>query len=97
MPASPFESNRDTVTGAATINANGLGGKAVVDNNGAAMHAGALTAGHVYSFAYDGTSFELQSPAADTLYAEGVLSRRTLAWPTPMSRRCLALPRLPLA
>ncbi len=43
----------------------------MVDSNGAAMHAGALTAGHVYSFTYDGTSFELQSPAADTLYAEG--------------------------
>lgn len=46
-----------TNTGAATINVNGLGAKAIVDRIGSALSAGDLIAGEVVRLTYDGTQF----------------------------------------
>jgi hypothetical protein len=47
-------------TGAATVNVNGLGVKAIVRRNGStAMAAGDLVAGTLYEVTYDGTSFRV--------------------------------------
>lgn len=57
-----------TNTGATTINVNGLGAKAI-QSNGAALVAGQLVAGQVYSLVYDGTNFQLQTTSAPTIVA----------------------------
>lgn len=46
-----------TNTGAATINVNGLGAKAIVDRVGSALSSGDLIAGEVVRLTYDGTQF----------------------------------------
>ena len=50
-----------TNTGAATLNINGLGAKAIVSPNGAAMLPYDIRAGGIYCVVYDGTSFQLIS------------------------------------
>lgn len=57
-----------TNTGATTINVNGLGAKAI-QSNGAALVAGQIVAGQIYSLIYDGTNFQLQTTAAPTITA----------------------------
>lgn len=57
-----------TNTGATTINVNGLGTRAV-QFNGAALVAGQLSAGRIYSMIYDGTNFQLQTSAAPVITA----------------------------
>jgi hypothetical protein len=49
-----------TNTGAATINVNGLGAKAIKDSKGNAMTAGKLRATSIYTLRYNGTDFILQ-------------------------------------
>lgn len=46
-------------TGASTLNANGLGAKAVVDAAGTALASGAIAANSYYFLIYDGTSFRI--------------------------------------
>lgn len=46
-------------TGAATINVNGLGAKALVRQTGAALAAGDIVSGSIYEAIYDGTSFQI--------------------------------------
>lgn len=52
-----------TNTGAATINLNGLGAKAI-QKRGAALAAGDITANNIVVIVYDGTQFQMVSPAA---------------------------------
>jgi hypothetical protein len=54
----------NTNTAAATLNVNGLGPKAIVDQSGAALLAGALVGGSAYRLVYDGTSFRMLSSTA---------------------------------
>jgi hypothetical protein len=49
-------------TGAATINVNGLGVKAIKRHDGSAVQAGDIVAGAGYVVIYDGTDFRLVSP-----------------------------------
>lgn len=53
-----------TNTGAATLNVNGLGAKAIVQQSGAALASGMLMAGQVFDVIYDGTRFQLLSGAS---------------------------------
>lgn len=65
-----------TNTGATTINVNGLGAKAV-QFNGAAVTAGQLVSGQIYSMVYDGTNFQVASPPSvspGTIRAAGDLA-----------------------
>ncbi|WP_298165139.1 hypothetical protein [Novosphingobium sp.] len=65
-----------TNTGATTINVNGLGAK-TVQFNGAALTAGQLVAGQIYSMVYDGTNFQVASPPSASvgrIMAAGELS-----------------------
>lgn len=48
-------------TGASTLNVNSVGAKNILDINGAALTAGAIPAGSIASFIYDGTQFILLS------------------------------------
>ena len=50
-----------TNTGAATLNVNSLGTKDITDRSGAALAAGALTAGETAHLVYDGARFRLNS------------------------------------
>lgn len=61
-----------TNTGAATINVNGLGAKSLKTQSGAALAAGDITSGRVYTITYDGTNFtvvELATPEAGSVTA----------------------------
>lgn len=49
-----------TNTVAATLNVSGLGAKAIKTQSGAALTAGELTTGRIYTVTYDGTNFILQ-------------------------------------
>jgi len=53
-------------TGAATINVNGLGAKAITKNGSTALDDGDIDAGEVTILVYDGTQFQLQGAAAPT-------------------------------
>jgi len=57
-----------TNTGAATINVNGLGAKAIVTIGNSALRAGDIMSGYLYALLYDGTSFRLlnQMPGIKT-------------------------------
>lgn len=46
-------------TGAATLNINSLGAKAIVDQSGNALTAGQIAAGSRHAIMYDGTSFQI--------------------------------------
>lgn len=48
----------NTVTGATTININGLGTKTVTNQSGAAIASGNLQSGGAYPMTYDGTNFQ---------------------------------------
>lgn len=48
-------------TGAATLNINGLGAKAIRKSGAQALAAGEIAAGQVVSLAYDGTAFQVQA------------------------------------
>jgi hypothetical protein len=52
-------------TGAATINVNGLGAKAIKKPNGNDVSAGNLKAGSIYTLRYNGTNFILQGEGSD--------------------------------
>ena len=71
----------NTNTGPVVINTNGLGNVAAKNPDGTAMHTGQLRAGSVYSFAHDGTNWELQSLPADfqslLVNASSILSSNT--------------------
>lgn len=54
----------DTNTGAATLNIDGVGAKDILDASGAALGAGALSAGARVLFEYDGVSFRLLGGSA---------------------------------
>lgn len=49
----------DNTGGACTINVNTIGAQSVVDNNGNNPPAGYFQAGGLYTFAYDGTNFQV--------------------------------------
>jgi len=51
----------NTNTGAVTINVNSLGAVSVLTPSGVSLSAGALVAGGIYQFQYDGTNFQIQS------------------------------------
>lgn len=59
-----------TNTGAATINVNALGAKAI-QLGGSALAAGAIQSGLVYTLIYDGTQFQLQGTPTTTLASLG--------------------------
>lgn len=50
-----------TNTGAVTLALNGLAAKAVVQANGAALTAGAITSGQVVDMTFDGTNFQINN------------------------------------
>lgn len=52
-------------TGAATVNINGLGAKAIKKQNGNAVVAGNLKAGLIYTLVYDGSSFLQQGEGGE--------------------------------
>lgn len=61
-----------TNTGAATLNVNGLGAKPIARiGSGAAMVAGDLVAGGIYSLVYDGTSFQVTGAGSNALQSGG--------------------------
>lgn len=49
-----------TNTGAATVNVDGLGAKAIVRGDGNALTAGDITTGRIVDLVYDGTQFRIQ-------------------------------------
>jgi len=51
-----------TNTGAATLNVNALGVKAIIDREGNALTAGALVADTIYPFHYDGVNLRVLTP-----------------------------------
>lgn len=53
----------NTNTGASTLNVNGQGVKSIVTTSGAALTAGAITAGAIVSVMYDGTNFQILNDA----------------------------------
>ena len=53
-------------TGAATINLNGLGAKALTKNGSVALQVGDIVAGQVYMVAYDGTRFQILGTVIST-------------------------------
>jgi hypothetical protein len=53
-----------TNTGASTIDINGLGAKSITSELGAALDAGNIAAGGIYSIVYDGTQFQLNATEA---------------------------------
>ncbi|WP_413373279.1 hypothetical protein [Paenibacillus taichungensis] len=67
-------------TGAATINVNGLGAKAILKSNGSALTANSLRSASVYSLVYNGTSFILQGEGGEygTAVAGDVRSTKTI-------------------
>jgi uncharacterized cupin superfamily protein len=54
----------NTSTGASTLNVNSLGVKDIKKRNDQDIEAGDLEAGGIYSFRYDGTNFQLQTPSS---------------------------------
>ncbi|MBB4230021.1 phage tail protein [Rhizobium mongolense] len=60
-----------TNTGAATLNINGMGAKALVVTDGSALKAGDITAGMPVTATYNGTHFRLVSTAGKVLSADG--------------------------
>lgn len=67
-----------TNTSAATINLNSVGAKAI-QKNGAALASGDLTAGDVAVIEYDGTQFQLISPARTPVLTAGAIPAAALA------------------
>lgn len=67
-------------TGAATINVNNLGAKAILKSNGSALAAGNLKLNSVYTLVYDGTNFILQGEGGEygTAVASDVLAPKTI-------------------
>lgn len=57
-----------TNTGASTLNFNGLGAKAIKKESGADVVAGDLILNRIYSFAYDGTNFQLQNTPPNQVF-----------------------------
>lgn len=57
-------------TGAATLNVNGLGVKAIKKANGSDVNAGQLKANGVYTLSYNGTAFILQGEGSELSDAE---------------------------
>lgn len=68
-----------TNTGAATLNVNSLGAKQIVDTDGNALAAGALSASAVNTVIYDGTKFRLQVAITTTTPADGTVTTAKLA------------------
>jgi len=60
-------------TGAATLDVNGVGAKAVTDRYINALTGGAITSGGIYTVIYDGTQFQLQTAATGDLDLNGNL------------------------
>ena len=61
-------------TGAATINANTIGAKAITKNGTDALENGDIAAGQVVTAVYDGTQFQLQTPSSALVNPSGVSS-----------------------
>jgi len=55
-----------SITGAATLNVNSLGAKAIKKNGSLALVSGDLAANQYYQVIYDGSVFQLLSPTANT-------------------------------
>lgn len=66
----------NTNTGAVTVNVSGLGNKDLKTQSGAALVAGNITTGRVYTLVYDGTNFQTLELATPE---EGSVSRPKLA------------------
>lgn len=54
-------------TGAATININSLGAKALTKNVSTALVSGDISAGKIYEIVYDGTQFQVKDNAGDVI------------------------------
>jgi hypothetical protein len=65
-------------TGASTININSLGAKNITKNGTAALSTGDLASGQAVSVLYDGTEFQMVSPAATTASTIAVPVRQTV-------------------
>lgn len=68
----------DTNTGATTINLNSIGAKAI-QKNGAALVAGDITSGDGVTVLYDGTQFQMTSPARTPVLTAGGIPTAALA------------------
>jgi len=74
----------NTNTGAATINLNGLGAKAIKKEVSAALVAGDIQVGKVYELRYDGTNFQLNEvEASDYGVASGTDTYAVVVSPAP--------------
>ena len=62
-------------TGAATININSIGAKAITKNGATALGAGDIVSGSAVQIFYDGTQFQLASSATSTNLAGGAANR----------------------
>lgn len=69
-------------TGAATININSLGAKALTKNGAAALVAGDLVSGTAYSIFYDGTQFQVANPSASGVSSSQVQAQTFTAFTT---------------
>ena len=68
-----------TNTGATTVNISGLGAKSVKTLLGAALAAGDITSGNVYSITYDGTDFRIHESPKVLPVANGGTGLTTIA------------------
>ena len=66
-------------TAAATVNANGLGIKSILDYDGAALTAGALAVTRSNRIVFDGTAFRTQSTASTVTPGAGTVTVASLA------------------
>jgi hypothetical protein len=67
-------------TGAATLEIDGLGAKAIKKTDGSDLKSGDMIAGAVYLLYYDGTQFQVINPKADQKQVELVTSNLMLAF-----------------
>lgn len=76
----------NTNTGAATLNVNGLGAKAIKKDISTAIAAGDIVAGRVYELRYDGTNFQLNEVATPAyVVTAGADTMTATAIPAPTS------------
>lgn len=61
-------------TGAATLNVNSLGAKAITKNGTVALVAGDIVAGAIYQLAYDGTQFQIVGSLGNATPTSGTYS-----------------------
>lgn len=75
-------------TGAATLNVNAIGAKAIVDVENRALQVGAIVSGRIYEVVYDGTSMQLIGGPATEREKIGITT--TGIYGSTLSKFCMA-------